>query len=98
MSHVATRAAAKNRSPHIFLTRAHIYAKIYLLYKCCKKKRRKDKTSNVIFIKGTDISKVKDGKISRIRRKINARSGEKLDFYIPAEVFFKNFRNVELAG
>jgi len=40
--------------------------------------------------KGTDISKVTDGKISKIRRKINARPREKLNFSTPTEVFFKN--------
>ena len=40
--------------------------------------------------KGTDISKVTDGKISKIRRKINARPREKLNFSTPTEAFFKN--------
>ena len=40
--------------------------------------------------KGTDISTVTDGKIARIRKKINARPREKLNFLTPAECFFKN--------
>ena len=40
--------------------------------------------------KGTDISTVTDGKIARIRKKINARPREKLNFMTPAECFFKN--------
>lgn len=40
--------------------------------------------------KGTDISSVTDAKIRMIRAKINARSREKLKFYTPTEVFFKN--------
>lgn len=40
--------------------------------------------------KGTDISTVTDGKIARIRRKINARPREKLNFMTPTECFFKN--------
>lgn len=39
--------------------------------------------------KGTDISTVTEGKIARIRKKINARPREKLNFLTPAEVFFK---------
>lgn len=31
-----------------------------------------------------------DGKIARIRKKINARPREKLNFMTPAEYFFKN--------
>ena len=40
--------------------------------------------------KGTDISTVTEGKITKIRKKINARPREKLNFSTPAEVFFKN--------
>ena len=40
--------------------------------------------------KGTDISTVTDGKIARIRKKINARPKEKLNFQTSAECFFKN--------
>ena len=40
--------------------------------------------------KGTDISTVTDGKIAKIRKKINARPREKLNFMTPAECFFKN--------
>lgn len=40
--------------------------------------------------KGTDISTVTDGKIKKIRTKINARPREKLNFNTPKEVFFKN--------
>ena len=40
--------------------------------------------------KGTDISTITDGKIARIRKKINARPREKLNFLTPAECFFKN--------
>lgn len=40
--------------------------------------------------KGTDISAVTDGKIKKIRMKINARPREKLNFNTPAECFFKN--------
>lgn len=40
--------------------------------------------------KGTDISTVTEGKITKIRKKINARPREKLNFLTPAEVFFKN--------
>lgn len=40
--------------------------------------------------KGTDISTVTEGKINKIRKKINARPREKLNFLTPAEVFFKN--------
>lgn len=40
--------------------------------------------------KGTDISTVTDGKIAKIRRKINARPREKLNFLTPTECFFKN--------
>lgn len=40
--------------------------------------------------KGTDISTVTDGKIRRIRMKINARPREKLNFNTPTECFFKN--------
>lgn len=40
--------------------------------------------------KGTDISTITDGKIARIRKKINARPREKLNFMTPAECFFKN--------
>lgn len=40
--------------------------------------------------KGTDISSVTDGKIEKIRRKINDRPREKLNFNTPKEVFFKN--------
>lgn len=39
--------------------------------------------------KGTDISTVTEGKIARVRKKINARPREKLNFLAPAEVFFK---------
>ena len=39
--------------------------------------------------KGTDISTVTEGKIAKIRKKINARPREKLNFKTPAEVFFK---------
>lgn len=40
--------------------------------------------------KGTDISTVTEGKIAKIRKKINARPREKLNFLTPKEVFFKN--------
>lgn len=40
--------------------------------------------------KGTDISTITDGKIKKIKMKINARPREKLNFNTPAEVFFKN--------
>ena len=40
--------------------------------------------------KGTDISTITDGKIKKIKMKINARAREKLNFNTPAEVFFKN--------
>ncbi len=40
--------------------------------------------------KGTDISKVSDARIMAIRKKINARPREKLNFLTPKEVFFKN--------
>lgn len=40
--------------------------------------------------KGTDISSVSDAKIRLVRAKINTRPREKLDFYTPTEVFFKN--------
>lgn len=40
--------------------------------------------------KGTDISTVTDGRIKKIRTKINARPREKLNFNTPIEVFFKN--------
>lgn len=39
--------------------------------------------------KGTDISTVTEGKIARVRKKINARPREKLNFLTPAEVFLK---------
>ena len=40
--------------------------------------------------KGTDISTVTEGKIAKIRKKINARPREKLNFLTPKEAFFKN--------
>ena len=40
--------------------------------------------------KGTDIGSVTDGKIARIRKKINARPNGKLNFLTPVERFFKN--------
>ena len=40
--------------------------------------------------KGTDISTLTDGRIAKIRMKINARPREKLNFLTPKEVFFKN--------
>lgn len=40
--------------------------------------------------KGTDISTVTEGKIAKIRKKINARPREKLNFLTPKEVFFNN--------
>lgn len=40
--------------------------------------------------KGTDISSVTDAKIRIVRNKINARPRQKLNFYTPTEVFFKN--------
>ena len=40
--------------------------------------------------KGTDISTVTDGKIARIKKKINARPREKLNFLTSTEAFFKN--------
>ena len=40
--------------------------------------------------KGTDISAVSDAKMRMIRNKINTRPREKLNFYTPTEVFFKN--------
>lgn len=40
--------------------------------------------------KGTDISTVTDGRIKKIRTKINARPREKLNFNTPTEAFFKN--------
>lgn len=40
--------------------------------------------------KGTDISSVTDTKIRMVRAKINTRPREKLNFYTPTEVFFKN--------
>ncbi len=50
-----------------------------------------EKEGNAMLMpQGTDISKVTDGKISKIRRKINARPREKLNFFTPTEVFFKN--------
>ena len=39
--------------------------------------------------KGTDISTLTEGKIAKVRKKINARPREKLKFLTPAEVFFK---------
>ncbi len=41
--------------------------------------------------KGTDISKVSDEKIMTIKKKINARPREKLNFLTPKEVFYRNF-------
>lgn len=41
--------------------------------------------------KGTDLSTVTNGKIDKIRKKINARPREKLNFLTPTEAFFKNF-------
>lgn len=40
--------------------------------------------------KGTDISSVSDAKIRMVKSKINTRPREKLKFYTPTEVFFKN--------
>ena len=40
--------------------------------------------------KGTDISTVTDRKIARIKKKINARPREKLNFLTSTEAFFKN--------
>ncbi len=40
--------------------------------------------------KGTDISKVSDARIMAIKKKINARPREKLNFLTPKEVFYKN--------
>ena len=40
--------------------------------------------------KGTDISTITEGKIAKIRKKINARPKEKLNFHTSAECFFKN--------
>ncbi len=40
--------------------------------------------------KGTDISKVSDAIIMAIKKKINARPREKLNFLTPKEVFYKN--------
>lgn len=40
--------------------------------------------------KGTNIANVTDAKIARIRKKINARPREKLDFRTPMEAFFKH--------
>lgn len=40
--------------------------------------------------KGTNIANVTDAKIARIRKKINARPREKLDFRTPMEEFFKH--------
>lgn len=42
--------------------------------------------------KGTDISNVAEAKIAKIRKKINARPREKLNFRTPTEVFFKNIQ------
>ena len=41
--------------------------------------------------KGTDIGTVTDGKIAKIRKKINTRPREKLNFLTPAECFFRAF-------
>ena len=41
--------------------------------------------------KGTDLSTVTNGKIDKIRKKINARPREKLNFLTLTEAFFKNF-------
>ncbi len=41
--------------------------------------------------KGTDFNTVTDEKIKKIRRKINNRPREKLHFYSPKEIFFRNF-------
>lgn len=41
--------------------------------------------------KGTDISNVTDARIDKIRKKINSRPREKLNFFTPKEVFFKYF-------
>ena len=38
-----------------------------------------------------DLSTVTNGKIDKIRKKINARPREKLSFLTPTEAFFKNF-------
>ena len=40
--------------------------------------------------KGTDIGTGTDGKIAKIKKKINARPRGKLNFMTPAECFFKN--------
>ena len=41
--------------------------------------------------KGTDISTVTERKIDKVRKKINARPREKLNFLTPKEVFFRKF-------
>lgn len=56
-----------------------------------------EQVRKAIHTQRTDISKVTDGKISKIRRKINARPREKLNFLHQLKSFSKIFCNVALA-
>lgn len=40
--------------------------------------------------KGTDISQVSDGKIAKIKKKINERPRKKLNFATPTMMFYKH--------
>lgn len=53
--------------------------------------RNENKLVRQYIPKGTDLSTVTNGKIDKIRKKINARPREKLNFLTPTEAFFKNF-------